>query len=116
MFVDNSPLGGAGVYAACDIGEGELVELGIVRRLPTGFDGNQSPYVFTWSHDRTQWAIGSGCSTFYNCSTDPNTKMVRNFETDTFEIHALRAIRRGEELTHTYESLSWRACFTELMD
>ena len=105
---------GVGAFAACDIGDGDIVESGIVRRLPANFDGNASPHVFTWSDDRTIWAIGSGCSTFYNCSENPNTKMYRNFERDTFEITALRPISKGEELTHIYKSLQWRACFSEL--
>jgi hypothetical protein len=32
--------------------EGEMIEKGIVRRLPDGFDGNTCPYIFTWSHER----------------------------------------------------------------
>jgi len=114
VYVDDASIGGVGAFAACDIAAGEEVERGIVRRLPRGFDGNESPYVFTWSEDRTVWAIGSGCATFYNCSTDPNTEMFRDFENDTFVIRALRDIARGEELTHTYKSLHWRSCFSDL--
>ncbi|MFT4622754.1 MAG: hypothetical protein ACI8PZ_001410 [Myxococcota bacterium] len=106
--------GGAGAFAAQDIAAGELVEAGIVRRLPPSFDGNASPYVFTWSEDRTVWAIGSGCSTFYNTSDTPNTKMRRIYDEDRFEIQALRDIAKGEELTHVYKSLQWRECFEEL--
>ena len=115
VFVDAS-VGGAGAFAARDIAKGDIVEFGIVRRLPEGFDGNQSPYVFTWSEDRSVWAIGSGCSTFYNCSDDPNTKMSRDYENDRFEIHALRDITEGEELTHVYKSLQWRACFEDIKE
>ena len=114
VFVDEAPGKGAGAYAACDIAEGEIVEKGIVRRLPTGFDGHASPYVFTWSEDRTVWAMGSGCSTFYNTSNDPNTEMERDFEGDTFVVRALRDIAEGDELTHTYKSLQWRGCFEDL--
>lgn len=113
VYVDQSSHG-AGVFAACDIASGEIVERGIVRRLPASFDGNDSPHVFTWSDDRTIWAIGSGCSTFYNCSETPNTEMLRDFEDDTFEIRALRNISQGEELRHIYKSLSWRTCFSDL--
>jgi len=115
VYVEAS-LGGAGAFAACNIAKGELVEFGIVRRLPEGFDGNESPYVFTWSDDRSVWAIGSGCSTFYNCTDNPNTKMTRDFENDRFEIHALRDITEGEELTHVYKSLQWRKCFDDIKD
>ena len=114
VFVATSTDKGVGVFAANDISAGQIVERGIVRRLPTGFDGNTSPYVFTWSDDRTVWAIGSGCSTFYNCSDTPNVKMHRDYETDTFKITALNPISTGEELTHVYKSLKWRQCFTDL--
>ena len=113
VFVEAS-LGGAGAFAACDIQKGEVVEFGIVRRLPADFDGNDCQYVFTWSEDRTVWAIGSGCSTYYNCSDEPNTKMYRDFDNDSFEIHALRDIAKGEELTHVYKSLQWRKCFSDI--
>jgi SET domain-containing protein len=114
VYVAESERGGAGAFAAVAIEAGALVERGIVRRLPAGFDGNQSPYVFTWSPDRSVWAIGSGCSTFYNCSTEPNTEMHRHYDQDAFEIFALRDIAPGEELTHVYKSLGWRSCFEDL--
>ncbi len=116
VYVDTAADAGAGVFAAIPLRAGEVVEHGIVRRLPGGFDGNASPYVFTWSADRSVWAIGSGCSTFYNCSTDPNTEMFRDFDNDTFVIKALRDVAPGEELTHTYKSLKWRECFADLRE
>ena len=115
VYVDQSNHG-SGVFAAVAIAAGEIAERGIVRRLPASFDGNDSPHVFTWSDDRTVWAIGSGCSTFYNCSKTPNTEMFRDFENDTFEIRALRNISEGEELRHVYKSLSWRSCFSDLSE
>jgi len=115
VYVDQSSHG-FGVFAAVDIAAGEIAERGIVRRLPASFDGNDSPHVFTWSDDRTIWAIGSGCSTFYNCSQTPNTEMFRDFANDTFEIRALRDISQGEELRHVYKSLSWRSCFSDLTE
>tara|TARA_Y100001960_G_scaffold309052_1_gene367039 strand:+ start:2009 stop:2386 length:378 start_codon:yes stop_codon:yes gene_type:complete len=104
--------GGSGAFANEDIKKGELVESGIVRRV--SINGHCCPYVFTWSEDRTIWAIGSGCSTFYNSSQNPNTSMIRNFDQDTFEIYALQDISKGEELTHKYKSLEWRKCFIGL--
>ena len=41
-----------GAFALVDIKEGELVEKGVMRRLPEGFDGNTCPYIFTWSTER----------------------------------------------------------------
>ena len=73
-------------------------------------------HVFTWSDKipNKTWAIGSGCSTFYNTSLTPNTKMNRNFDNNTFTIEAITNISKGEELFHKYKSLKWRTCFQEL--
>ena len=40
--------------------------------------------------------------------------MKRYYETDQFEIFAVRDIQKDEELTHTYVSLQWRECFSDL--
>jgi len=108
---------GAGAYAARDIAAGEMVEQGIVRRL-TNCDGNENPYVFTWSDDipNTTWALGSGCATFYNTASEEeaNTHMVRFFAEDRFEIHATKDIKEGDELLHVYKSKQWRTCFSDL--
>lgn len=89
-----------------------------MRRLPDGFDGNTCPYIFTWSDEipNKTWAMGSGCAPYYNTAAadDSNTRMVRYFDEDRFEIFALRDIEKGEELTHTYKSLKWRTCFQDL--
>jgi hypothetical protein len=103
---------GLGAFAKEDIKEGEVVERGVARVI--NCNGNQDPYLFTWSEDRTKWAFCSGCAPFYNTSLTPNTKMERDFENKTFVIYAYRDILKGEELTHTYRSLKWRDCFSEL--
>lgn len=109
-----------GVFSNQNIDKGDIVETGIMRRLSDNdnrcFDGMQNPYVFTWSNDipNHTWAFASGCATFYNTSKTANTKMERSFDTDTFKIVALRDIKEGEELTHTYKSLEWRTAFKEL--
>lgn len=107
-----------GAFAAVPIKAGELVEKGIMRRLPDGFDGNTCPYIFTWSLDipNKTWAMASGCAPFYNTCKEgtSNTRMVRFFDEDRFEIYANRDIEKDEELLHTYISLKWRTCFAEL--
>mmetsp|Transcript_33650 Transcript_33650/g.71811 ORF Transcript_33650/g.71811 Transcript_33650/m.71811 type:complete len:156 (-) Transcript_33650:379-846(-) len=109
--------GGAGAFAACDIRQGQEVERGIVRVL-TNVDGNENPYVFTWSDEipNVTWATGSGASTFYNTGTDEesNTHMERDFRANTFVITATRDIYMGEELLHVYKSKAWRTCFKPL--
>ena len=109
-----------GAFARTSFKEGELIEKGIMRRLPDGFDGNKCPYIFTWSNEKPNhvWAMGSGCSPFYNTNKEgvANTRMVRYFDEDRFEIFATRDIDENEELTHTYLSLRWRECFRDLSD
>lgn len=117
VMVKNDQWGGAGAYATVAIESGEVVEKGIVRVL-TNVDGNENPYVFTWSDERpcTTWAIGSGCSTFYNTAeeAESNTHMERNFVDNTFVITATKDIPAGGELLHLYKSKGWRTCFAEL--
>ena len=112
VIVKNTNTMGLGAFANQNIKRDDLIEKGVVRRIDT--DGHKSPYLFTWSEDRTVWAFASGCATFYNTSLDPNTRFERNYIADTFEIYAQRDIKEGEELTHKYKSLEWRECFQEL--
>ena len=112
VIVKNTNTMGLGAFINQNIKRGDLIEKGVVRRIDT--DGHKSPYLFSWSEDRTVWAFASGCATFYNTSLDPNTRFVRNYITDTFKIYAQRDIKVGEELTHKYKSLEWRECFQEL--
>ena len=111
-----------GAFAKIDIKKGELIEKGIMRVLSDNnnkvFNGMDNPHVFTWSNDipNYTWAMGSGCSTFYNSGLEnqTNTNMVRFFDDNRFEIYATKDIKSGEELTHTYKSLSWRNVFSPL--
>ena len=112
VIVKNTNTMGLGAFANQNIKRDDLIERGVVRRIDT--DGHKSPYLFTWSEDRTVWAFASGCATFYNTSLDPNTRFERNYIADTFEIYAQIDIKVGEELTHKYKSLEWRECFQEL--
>jgi hypothetical protein len=111
-----------GAFANEYIKSDELVEKGLMRRLSSNenksFDGMKNPYVFTWSDDipNYTWAFASGCTAFYNSGLQDqtNTRMVRYFEEDRFEIYATKDIVKGEELTHTYKSLEWRDVFIPL--
>lgn len=111
-----------GVFAKQDFKKGDLIEKGVVRLLSNNdnkcFDGMNNQYVFTWSDELPNytWAIGSGCSTFYNCNSknDSNTNMIRYYREKTFEIYASKNIKKDEELTHVYKSLSWRSSFKNL--
>lgn len=102
-------------FARKNFSAGDLIECGVVRLLPEGFDGHKCEECFTWSNERPNktWAMASGCAPFYNTTSKDkeNTHMVRYFDENRFEIFAKRDINEGEELFHTYVSLEWRECF-----
>ena len=112
VIVKNTNIMGLGAFANQNIKRDDLIEKGIVRRIDT--DGHKSPYLFTWSQDKTVWAFASGCATFYNTSLNPNTRIDRNYKNNSFEIYAIKDITKNEQLTHKYKSLEWRECFQEL--
>ena len=117
VYVKNDEYGGAGCFASVDMAAGAEVERGIVRVL-TNCDGNENPYVFTWSDElpNTTWALGSGCSTFYNTTEEgsANTHMIRDFANKSFSIVATRDLKAHDELLHVYKSKKWRTCFKVL--
>ena len=73
------------------------------------FDGNKCTHFYTWSDEvpNKTWAIGSGCSIFYNTDVEENCNihMERNYKLNTFKMVATRDIKKGEELLHAYKSL-----------
>lgn len=103
-----------GVFSKEPIKKGDIIEYGIASIINA--DGNKNPHLFTWSDDipNTTWAALSGCAPYYNTSLEPNCKVIRDFENNTFKIIALNDIEKEEELTHTYKSLNWRTCFQDL--
>ena len=103
---------GLGAFTKVKILKNFLVEKGVIRRID--YDGNQNPYLFTWSVNKDVWGFASGCATFYNTSLQPNCVMNRDFENNVFSIYSLKNIEKDEELTHLYRSLQWRTCFKDL--
>ena len=112
IYVKETENKGFGVFSRVDFKKGDLIETGIARCID--IDGNENPYLFTWSEDRTKWAFLSGCATFYNTSLTPNVIVNRYFEDNRFTIKAIQDISKDTELMHTYKSLQWRKCFQEL--
>ena len=105
---------GNGVFAEKDFDKDDIIELGIARVL-NNVDGHENPHLFTWSDEipNNKWALLSGYAHFYNTLTDDKSNCIiyRNFIDNSFTIKSKRDIKKGEELTHTYKSLTWRKCF-----
>jgi len=108
--IKNSKLGGYGVFAKQTIKKGTLIESGIMSVL-NNVNGSENPMLFTWSDDKTKWAIGTGLLHYYNHSDNPNIKKKGDLINNTLKIYALRDIDVGEELLGSYYSKKWRECF-----
>ena len=106
---------GFGAFAGCDFLQGDTIEYGLAKVL-TNCNGHENPVLFTWSDDipNKTWASTSGCASYYNTSSQPNCKIIRDFTNNTFTIIATRDIQAEEELFHTYKSLQWRECFSDI--
>merc|ERR1719265_1191679 len=88
------------VCARVRISKGEVVEKGMVQRLPNGFNGNDFPGAISWStSDQSEWAMGSGATMFYKKSKDANCELKRYLNEDRYEVLALRDIAQDEELS-----------------
>lgn len=111
---EHATYGGMGAFAVRDIKEGEMIEKGLMRRMPCGPD--DSNILFTWAEDGSVVASGTGCSFFYNAGLKDtaNIRIERFFDEDRFEIYAKRDIKKDEEMCHLYMGVEWRKCFADL--
>ena len=108
--IKESKLGGYGVFSTQPIKKGELIEQGLMCIL-NNVNGDENPMLFTWSDDKTKWAIGTGLLHYYNHSDTPNITKKGDLINNTLQIYALRDINIGEELLGSYYSKKWRKCF-----
>ena len=92
VYVTASNIHGKGLFARKRIRAGTLI--GQVDARPTSIDG---PYVLWLTQSE---GVEVRCQLKYiNHSDEPNAIYY-----DTLEVVALRDIRRGEEITHNYDS------------
>tara|TARA_B110000046_G_C13017365_1_gene409471 strand:+ start:145 stop:522 length:378 start_codon:yes stop_codon:yes gene_type:complete len=116
VYISNSTVcEGIGCFAKIEFQKDDIIEIGIAT-IMTNCDGNENPHLFTWSNDmpNNTWAITSGCAPYYNCTKDPNIRMIRDFKKNTFSFIALQNINKDDELFHTYKSINWRKCFSNI--
>lgn len=94
-YVAASPIHGKGLFAGDDIESGTVI--GWLEGKPSRRDG---PYVLWLSETE---GIEVQCRLKYiNHADDPNACYY-----DDLSVVALRDIRRGEEITHDYNSRDW---------
>jgi uncharacterized protein len=107
IFVDQSPLGGRGVFAAEPIKEGEMIEICPVLVMNTGdmalldktflYD-----YYFLWGESGEDCAVALGFGSLYNHFCPSNADYDMDFDNKNIEFIAVRDIAMGDEITINY--------------
>lgn len=112
---------GRGVVAERSIEAGELVERSPVLIIPHEQRAAVDPtnvgnYIFLWEPGTTgedlykqegRAAIALGYASLVNHSATPNCAFTRHFEALALDLHALRTIEAGEEITFDYGMTLW---------
>lgn len=118
IYFAPSDKGGRGVFSAIYISVGTLIEVCPMIVLPAEdfqkiHDSSLHDYYFLWGDEENQCAIALGFGSLYNHDYEPNARYFVDPEDETMEIHAIREIFPGEEITVTYnghpddKSLVW---------
>ena len=102
-----SSLSGRGVFTTEPIPAGSLIEICPVIVIPEKevdviHHTDLHDYYFVWGENNEQAAIALGYGSLYNHSYDPNAEFILDLNGRAIEVHALRDIRPGEEITFNY--------------
>lgn len=118
IYFGPSEKGGRGVFTAMAIPAGTIIEICPMIVLPPDdfqriHTSGLHDYYFLWGDEENQCAIALGFGSLYNHDYEPNARYFVDPEEETMEIHAIREILPGEEITVTYnghpddKSLVW---------
>ena len=107
LFVDESELGGRGVFTKTPIYKGTLIETSPVIVLPPDevpkiHATRLHDYYFIWGKNDDQCAIVLGYGSIYNHDFQPNAEWHPDYKKGTLEFFALRNILAGEEIKVNY--------------
>lgn len=103
VYIDKSPVHGWGVFAACDINEGDVIEECPVIKLPIEKGEGSSlliDYRFNWPQG-IEWeeqVFSFGFGGLYNHSNDANAYWISNESRKTFIFKASKNIRKNSEI------------------
>lgn len=106
-YIEESPLGGRGVFANERLEPGDIIEFCPMLILPEKdrilidqtilYD-----YYFEWGDDQKELALALGYGSIYNHSYDPNALYETYFEEKIMVIKARTIIHQGSEILISY--------------
>jgi len=98
---------GRSVFTSIPLREGDLIEICPVIVIPSVevpviHKTFLHDYYFLWGENMKSCAIALGYGSLYNHEVDPNANFLLDFENEHIEIHAIKDIEAGEEITINY--------------
>jgi SET domain-containing protein len=112
LYIQDSQLGGRGVFSSQFIAAGTLIEICPVIvfssvDLKLIHQTYLHDYYFLWTDEEngSEGAIALGYGSLYNHSYDPNSEYYTNTEQQTLDIFAIKNIAPGEEITFNYNGM-----------
>lgn len=107
IYVAYSERHGKGVFAACSIDAGAIIEICPVLLFPREQLAHMrqtviDDYYFDWGTDGQWFAVALGYGSLYNHSYEPNAEYGMDFDALTIDVYCIRDIEAGEEITFNY--------------
>ena len=107
LYVAPSEIHDRGMFCGIFIPEGSIIEICPVILIPPRDMKNLKKtslydYYFIWEEDEKSGAIALGYGSMYNHAYQPNSRYYVDYEGLTLEIHAIKDIKAGQEITFNY--------------
>ncbi|MBK9107015.1 MAG: SET domain-containing protein-lysine N-methyltransferase [Saprospiraceae bacterium] len=107
LYIANVRNKGRAVFCATDIPKGALIEICPILIIPENevdiiHHTELHDYYFVWGDNDEQAAIALGYGSLYNHSYSPNSEYIYDPDNDCIEVHAIKNIPAGKEITFNY--------------
>ena len=107
LYIADSLISGRGVYCGLDIGEGDIIEICPIIKIPNGQIKAIDPtilyeYYFLWEEEGYEACLALGYGSLYNHAENPFAQIIMDYTDDTIKVEAIKDIPAHEEITIDY--------------
>lgn len=107
LYIAPSNIHDRGVFTLAAIPKGSIIEICPVLLIPPEDmeilkQTSLYDYYWAWEEDEQSGAIALGYGSIYNHSYTPNSRYLADFSGLKLEIHTIKDIEAGEEITFNY--------------